>query len=262
MNNYVAGYMTLLLLSMSFSLFVRSSVYYIKPDNQHANISANTIEYYLQNATKYLASNNQLYFLPGVHKLNTVIKIQNVYNFSLIGVETKNDSVIIHCFAAGGIAVIDSSYTNLKHLIMKRCKNGLSEKSISDHEFYVSLLINNSYSTHLHQLVIINVQSYSIVLINALSDSTLSEVSSSGILVVYETHKNVETSDHNLTIIKYYPISRINCFKLRDNCYNIKIALLDHTYLININIVGVTFNTEDSIYIRSHTCNGFNSDYF
>ena len=258
MNNYVAGYMTLLLLSMSFSLFVRSSVYYIKPDNQNANISANTLEYYLQNATNYLASNNQLYFLPGVHKLNTVIKIQNVYNFSLIGVNTKNDSVIIHCFAAGGIAIINSSYTNLKHLTMKRCKSGLSEKSISDYKFHASLLIDNSYSIHIHQLAIINVQSYSIVLINALSDSTLSEVSSSGILIVYETQKNVETSDHNLTIINYYPISHTTCSRIQGNCYNIELKFFDYPYYVNINISEITFTTENSIFIESQTCKGFN----
>ena len=73
------GYTSLLLLPISFSLlfiFVKSSVYYIKPDNQHANISSNTLEYYLQNATKYLASNNQLYFLPGIYKLDTSLKFR------------------------------------------------------------------------------------------------------------------------------------------------------------------------------------------
>ena len=260
------GYTSLLLLPMSFLLlfpFVISSVYYIKPDNQHANISANTLDYYLQDATKYLASNNQLYFLPGVYKLNTVIKIQNVYNFSLIGIDTNNNSIIIKCLSAGKIAIINSSFINIKHVIMKRCKGKLSVNSIpgfteDNYKLYVSLLIKNSYSINIHQLTLSETQSYDIILINVLSDSTLSKVSSSGILVVYENYKNVQPSEHNLTITKYYPISLTNCYKLQDYCYKIEIALLDHFYHLNINISEITFNTEDSILIKSQTCNGFN----
>ena len=262
----VAGCMTLLLISISFSLifpFVKSSVYYIKPDNQYVNISANTLDYYLQNATKYLASNNQLYFLPGVYKLNTVIKIQNVYNFSLIGIETKNDSVIIKCLLTGGIAIINSSYTNLKHLTMERCKSELSVNSIpgfdySTYNLNASLLINNSHSINIHQLTLLKTESYDIILINVLSDSALSEVSSSGILAVYENYKGMQKSEHNLTITKYYPISPINCYKVQDYCYKLAFAMFDHPYHININITEITFSTEDSIFIRSHTCKGFN----
>ena len=47
----------LLLLASISSLFplVKSSVYYVQPSNQQVNITANTLDYYLQNAEKYFA---------------------------------------------------------------------------------------------------------------------------------------------------------------------------------------------------------------
>ena len=261
----VADYIMLLLLLMSISLqlfpFSKSSVYYIKPINQHASISANTLDHVIQNATKYLASNNQMYFLPGFHKLDTTIKIQNVYNFSLIGITTKNNSVIIKCLSAGGIAVINSSYINLKHLIMKRCKSELPVPAgfTNDNKLYASLLIRNSNIVNIHQLVLLKAQSYSIVLINVMSVSTLSEVSSSGILVVYaEAQKDVHASEHNLTISKYYPISPTNCSRIQGYCFSIELKFLDYPYHVNVNISEITFTTENSIFIESQTCNGFN----
>ena len=256
----------LMLLPSTLLLFlpVKSSVYYIKPAGQHINISANTLEYYLQNTAKYFVSNTQLCFLPGIYQLNMVIKIQNVYNFSLIGINTDNDSVVIKCLSTGGIAIINSSYTNVKHLIMKKCWSELLVNSVLDiitnnnYDFHVSLWIKDSHSINIHQLTLQETQSYSIVCINVLSDSTLSEVSSSGVLIIYQNHENVQNSEHNLTIIKYYPISASNCPIFLGYCYKIEFTLLDHTYHININISEITFNTEDPIFIGSHTCNGFN----
>ena len=258
---------TLLMLLPSASLLflsVKSSVYYIKPADQHVNISANTLDYYLHNTAKYFVSNTQLYFLPGIYQLNMVIKIQNVSNFSLIGINTDNDSVVIKCLSTGGIAIINSSYTSVKHLIMKKCRSGLLVNSVPDiitnniYDFYVSLLIQDSRSINIHQLTLLKTQSYSIACINVLSDSTLSEVSSSGVLIVYQNHENVQKSEHNLTIIKYYPISASTCSKFLGYCYKLEFMLLDHTYHININISEITFNTENAIFIRSQTCNGFN----
>ena len=261
--NLVTLLMLLPLASLLF-LLVKSSVYYIKPADQHVNISANTLDYYLHNTAKYFVSNTQLYFLPGIYQLNMVIKIQNVSNFSLIGINTDNDSIVIKCLSTGGIAIINSSYTSVKHLIMKKCRSGLLVNSVPDiitnniYDFYVSLLIQDSRSINIHQLTLLKTQSYSIVCINVLSDSTLSEVSSSGVLIVYQNHENVQNSEHNLTIIKYYPISASNCSKFLGYCYILEFMLLDHTYHININISEITFNTEDPIFIRSQTCNGFN----
>ena len=262
----VAGYMRLLLLlPLSISLLfplVKSSVYYIKPGDQQINITANNLDYYLQNAEKYFTNNTQLCFLPGIYQLNMTIKIQNVYNFSLLGINT-NDSIVIKCLSTGGIAIINSSYINVKHLIMKKCKSELPINSIpgftnNNYNLYVSLLIKDSYSIKIHQLTLLKTQSYSIVCINVLSHSILSEVSSSGILIVYKNHENVQKSDHNLTIIKYYPMSATSCFKFQGYCYKIEFVLLDHTYHININISEITFNTENAIFIESQTCNGFN----
>ena len=193
---YITDCMTSLLLPTLVSLFplVNSSVYYIKPVNQHVNTNANTLDYYLQNATKYFASNTQLHFLPGMYQLNTVITIQNIYNFSLTGNSTNNDSVIINCLSKGGIAIINSSYVNVKHLIMKKCRSKLNNTPGIDnynYNFYVSLLIKDSYSINIHQLRLLKTWSYGVVLVNVLSYSTLSEISSSGIVVIYKNHKKV-----------------------------------------------------------------------
>ena len=257
---------SLLLLSVSISLLfplVKSSVYYVKPSNQQVNITANTLDYYLQNAEKYFVSNTQLYFLPGIHQLDTVIKIQNVCNFSLIGINTNSDSAVVKCLLTGGIEIINSSYFNVKCLIMKKCRSELPVNSVpgffnNNYNLYVSLLIRDSYSIKMHQLSLLKTQSYSIVLINVLSDSTISEVSSSGMLIVYNNHETVQKFKHNLTIIKFYPMSAANCFKFQYQCYKIEFVLLDHTHHININISETFFNTDNAISVGSRTCNGFN----
>ena len=151
---------SLLLLSASISLLfplVKSSVYYVKPSNQQGNITANTLDYYLQNAEKYFVSNTQLYFLPGNHQLDTVIKIQNVCNFSLIGINTNSGSAVIKCLLTGGIEIINSSYFNVKCLIMKKCRSELPVNSVpgfinNNYNLYVSLLIRDSNSVKMHQL--------------------------------------------------------------------------------------------------------------
>ena len=88
------------------------------------------------------------------------------------------------------------------------------------------------------------------------NDSTLSEVSSSGIVVVYYNQK-MQNSEHSLTITKYYPVSA-NCFRFHDDCYKIEIVLLNHPHHININISDIIFNMEYAISIHSQTCDGFN----
>ena len=254
----------LLLLSASISsLFplVKSSVYYVKPSKQLVNVTADTLDYYLQNAEKYFVSNTQLSFLPGIHQLNTVIKIQNVCNFSLIGININNDSAVIKCLSTGGIIIINSSYINVKCLIMTKCRSELPVNRVpgiinNNYNLYVSLLIKDSYSIKIHQLSLLKTQNYSIVLINVLSDSTISEVSSTGMLIVYNNHENVQKSEHNLTIIKFYPTSTTNCFKFQDLCYKM-FLLLDHTHHININISETSFDTENAIFVELRTCDGF-----
>ena len=263
----VPGYnMTLLLLLLALIplLFplVKSSVYYIKPLDQNVNVTANTLDYYLQNAMKYFVSNTHLLFLPGVYQLNTVINIYNVYNFSLIGINTNNDSVVIQCLSTGGIAIINSSYISMNHLIVKDCRSEFPENSVPgrviNNNYHASLLIKDSHSIKMHQLSLLKTQSYSILLINVLSDSTISEVSSSGMLIVYNNHETVQKSEHNLTIIKFHPMSTTDCSKFLGRCYKIEFLLLDHIYHINVNILETTFNTEDAIFIETQTCYGFN----
>ena len=160
---------TLVLVSL-----VNSSVYYVKPINQYANTSANTLDHYLQNATKYFVSNTQLQFLPGIYQLNAIIMIKDIHNFSLIGNRTNNEtgSVVIRCPSTGGIAIINSSYIHVKHLVMKKCISKLNNTpgiNNYNYNFYVSLLIKNSYSISIHQLTLLKAKSYGIVLVNVLS---------------------------------------------------------------------------------------------
>ena len=249
-----------LLLLPTLVLFspVDSSVNYVKPVNQYVNTNANTLDYYLQNATKYFVSNTQLQFLPGIYQLNEIITIKDIYNFSLIGNRTKG-SVVIGCPSTGGIAIINSSYINVKHLVMKKCISKLNNTlgiNNYNYDFYVSLLIKNSYSISIHQLTLLKAKSYGIVLVNVLSHSTLSEVSSSGIVAVYNNQK-IQSSKHYLTITKYYPMPA-SCFKFHDDCYKIEIVLLDHPHHINIDILDTIFNMEYAISIHSQTCDGFN----
>ena len=247
---------TLVLLSL-----VNSHIYHVRPVDQYVNTSANTLDYYLQNATKYFVSNTQLQFLPGIYQLNTIITMKNICNFSLTGKSANNDSVVIKCPSSGGITIINSSFIIVKHLVMNKCISKLNNTpgiNNYNYNFYVSLLIKNSYSINVCQLTLLRAKSYGIVLVNILS-STLNEISSSGIVVVYNNQHlmNVQNSKHNLTITRYYPLAA-SCFNFQDNCYKIEIVLLDHSYHIDINITNIIFNMEYVISIHSQTCDGFN----
>ena len=102
-----------------------ATVYHVIPDeNYSSDDHSHNLQYYLNDASKYFASNNELQFLPGEYALTDDILVNNVKNFSLVGNITKGViSTIVTCTvpAAGGVVVTNSSDIIITNIVIKEC---------------------------------------------------------------------------------------------------------------------------------------------
>ena len=110
-------YVVFLLLFLQCVCIITSTVYTVTPDDHYyPNTTCHrfhNLQHCLLNVTKYFTSNTQLLFLPGLHRLNTDLIIQNVHNISLIG-STANDTTldtVIQCNSS--VAILMTNITNL-----------------------------------------------------------------------------------------------------------------------------------------------------
>ena len=243
------------------------SVYYVRSDYdplQNCSLSTCNLDYYLLNASKYFASNTELKFLSGIHQLDTTITIKDVHHFSLTG-NLRNNIVdsIIKCssYSAGGIVIINSSYVNMKDLILKDCDTALYYPLyliplVSSRSSHASLLIDNSHSLTLCHVITLQVSSYNIVLINVLN-SSLNNVSSNGIAVIYsEAMENYFTTKVKNTLFLdfYNPI-----LYLHNSRYEMIFNFIQYWSGVQVLISNVHFKTEKAIFVYSYTCcNGSN----
>ena len=248
------------------------SVYYVRSDDdplQNCSLSTCNLDYYLLNASKYFASNTELKFLSGVHQLDTIITIRDVHHFSLTG-NLRNNIVdsIVKCssYSAGGIVIINSSYVNMKDLILKDCNiasyypiysmpGGLSWSS-------ASLLIKNSHSLTLCQVITL-LDSYSIVLINVLN-SNLNNVSLNGIVVIYNSamDNHVTMKNKNKLYLHFYNSSTY-LHNSSYRSYGMTLNFVQYSSGVQVLISSVHFQTEKAIVVFSYTCcNGSNEVIF
>ena len=136
---YYHNFFSLILLMLVHTSTASSkSVYYVRSDDdplQNHSLVIHNLHYYLLNAAKYFASNTELKFLSGIHKLTAVIRIKDVHHFSLTG-KIRNNIVdsIVKCspYSVGGIVIINSSYINVRDLIVKDCDTALSLSTLPD----------------------------------------------------------------------------------------------------------------------------------
>ena len=241
------------------------SVYYVRSDDdllQNRSLVIHNLHYYLLNASKYFASNTELKFLSGIHELTAVIRIKDVHHFSLTG-NIRNNVVdsIVKCspYSVGGIVIINSSYINVRDLIVKDCDTALSYPlylipdtlSKSSH---ASLLINNSHSFTLCQVTTLHVYFYNIVLINVL-DSSLNNVSSNGIAVIYsKAMKDYFTrKSKNKSFLHFYN-STISLHNYRHKSYEMVFNFIQYWSGVQILISNIHFQMEKAIFVYSYTC--------
>ena len=216
----------LLLLSSPLHL-TTSTVYTVTPDDHYyPNTTCHhchNLQHYLLNVTKYLTSNTQILFLPGLYHLHTDLIIQNVHNISLIGSTANGTTLdtVIQCNSS--VAILMTNITNLavKNLII----------------YDISVLITDNINVQLSHIKVEGYISMGIKCINILGDSQFSYISS------------------NILVIRYYdtPLDRINHSMLIDH-YNIHHNGIIHkiifdfsqkVYRVNIQIIDTKFSLQN-----------------
>ena len=178
------------------------SAYTVTPDDHYyPNTTCHhchSLQYYLLNITKHFTSNTQLFFLPGLHHLNTDLIIQNLRNISLIGSSTNGTTpdTVIQCNSSVGIVM-----TNITNLIA----TNITVRSCLGNEYInATVLIKQCTNVQLRHVVIEESHnSYGMIGINVLGDSHFSYITNNAIIIIYND-TTVDKENHNLTVDHYY----------------------------------------------------------
>ena len=135
-----------------------STTYYVIPDHYSSHHFADnntfTLQYYLNNTSKYFTSHNQLHFLPGQYYINSDLVFKEIYNFSLTG-HKVNQSVII-CSSPASIIAINADSFTMQNIVLIDCKSLL--KILTDELYYISALFSYCSSVTMNN-VYVNVSS-------------------------------------------------------------------------------------------------------
>jgi len=261
---YVKSLILVQLVLSSFTNTVFSSIYYITASDNNSVNNTNCLNYYVAHSLQYFTSHTQLKLLPGIHDLNMVITIQNIYDFSFSGMLTSDGTIdtIIQCSASGGMVIINSDSITIENLIIIRCKTKLNAFLLWNSSVFwnverdsvISLVLQDSYSVIVQHVTIVTISTFSIVLHNVFENSCLKGVSSDNMLVMYSSHDlrdvTVQNSSNKLVIIDYHFGSFYE--------YKLNIMLFDHSYHIEILILQVNFQCTKAISITTYTCYGLN----
>jgi len=231
-----------LLLLSSLFYATTSTVYTVMPDDHYYRNTAcyhsdcHNLQHYLLNTTKYLTSNTQLLFLPGVHYLDIDFSIQNVHNFSFIGTTTTNSSIpvnIIYCNSTGqGIVVRSSSMVTMENVLITRCELMYMNSQVA----FVTFL--NSYRVHLYDIFM----DMNFIGSNLIGDSILFNLTSNGMYIKYDNTVSVEAVSYKLEICSYVMNKQADV--------NVIIFELMQSFY------GMAINVINSVFSSSHKWNG------
>ena len=178
------------------------TVYTVTPDDHYyPNTTCHhchNLQYYLLNITKYVTSNTQLLFLPGLHHLHTDLIIQNVHNISLIGsTATANgttlDTVIIQCNSSVGITMSNITDLTMTKLLTKNCRNENNFLNIYRGTFIGNgMVLSHCYNVQLQDITVYKSKQWygsTILAVNVLGISSFINVTSHGLKVEYNEVK-------------------------------------------------------------------------
>ena len=110
-----------------------TEVLYVLPDNSTDAVScpsqpcATLSQYYsLDNGTLPVVSNVEYHFLPGEHHVPANMTLQNLHNFSIIGIVSNLSSpvVLVGCLQWYVINIIDSHFVNINNVVFRHCSQG------------------------------------------------------------------------------------------------------------------------------------------
>ena len=177
--------------------------------------SAEYLEYYLQNSSKYFSSYSQLNFKMGLHYLNTDLVIQNATNVTMIG-EGEQFSTI-RCASFVSIIIFNVANFRLENITLDNCNANYSHRlhtkfaydstSISSPGSNVSILLQHCMLVEIiNTKIIVTEGSTGIVLVNVRNFSKITNISitiqvsclavnntslqTNGILLYYDNWKN------------------------------------------------------------------------
>jgi len=175
------------------------------------------LQHYLSNARKYFTSNTQLFFLPGIHHLNTNLTIQNVTNISLISLSAHN--IELHCDAVCGITVVYS--TNVV----------MANMSLWWMSFVSILKLINCYHAHL-----LNVEATKLSLTNAFGYSVASSIRSGTLRIIYSDVTTSKITNHTVAHQNYVPLKLLQDTYIRMLSVSESLILIlnIHIYMYNI----------------------------
>ena len=242
-----------------------------------ANCSdAESLEYYLNNTSKYFVSNNRLEIQPGMHSLNVDLIIENITNFALICEGSCN----IICIAYTSVMISNVTNLSLQNFNFENCNKNHNAYLETNFEYdYAS--INNpgrNASIFLHNctsVVISNINvlatagTTGIFIVNVKSNSSLTNISItvdytvystsdehqkqiSGILLYYD-HQNNRTTKMELDSFQFNTIG--SCVHLLQ--YAITVLLFQNNTNVSFIISNMNFNSLKSVsalYYYGETC--------
>ena len=104
-------------------------ILYVVPDNSTDAVScpsqpcATLSQYLLDNGTLPVVSNVEYHFLPGEHHVPANMILQDLHNFSIIGIVSNLSSpvVLVGCLQWYVINIINSHFVSINNVIFERC---------------------------------------------------------------------------------------------------------------------------------------------
>ena len=106
-----------------------TEILYVLPDNSTDAVScpsqpcATLSQYLLDNGTLPVVSNVEYHFLSGEHYVPANMILQDLYNFSIIGIVSNLSSpvVLVGCLQWYVINIINSHFVSINNVVFKRC---------------------------------------------------------------------------------------------------------------------------------------------
>ena len=209
-----------------------STVYNVTPDgNTSTCYHCFTLQHYLSNATKYLVSNTQLHFLPGLHHLPTDLIIQNGHNISLIGstINGTTSDTIIQCTSSVGIIMTNITELIIQNVVIKNCKTKHDSLRIQ-----TAVLIKECHFVMLNSVhVYHDKNAISLLGFNVLGNSCFIEIKCQEIHLYYY-EMTVETKIHNILVNSFLVT---NHFKSQ---YGMYLNMSQSSYEVILQVVNTT----------------------
>ena len=136
-----------------------NKILYVLPDNS-TNTScthqpcATLSQYLLDDGTLPDVENVEYHFLPGEHQIPANMVLENLHNFSIVGIVGKSSLqvVLVGCVHSHVLKIHASHYVNIRNVLFKRCYH----PQLQSHIYLTSLYLSWCFSCVLENLTFTN----------------------------------------------------------------------------------------------------------